>query len=141
MSAPGRPVGRGVVVEGISAQVSRELYEAQLGCIKGGMPMQPVHCVELYPMPNFMQENAMSHCPDSVCDGLCSHQRTRMQVQEPWTRFGRSFSSSPQSQTTVFASIWAIMGEWMPAAIWAIAWATVFASLLEKVWANIFVAM
>jgi len=33
-------------------QVSRELYESQLACIKDGTSMQPVHCVEFYPFPD-----------------------------------------------------------------------------------------
>jgi len=33
-------------------QVTRELYKAQLACIRGATSMQPVHCIELYPFPN-----------------------------------------------------------------------------------------
>jgi hypothetical protein len=34
-----------------SLQVSRVLYDAQLECIRREAPMQPVHTIEMYPMP------------------------------------------------------------------------------------------
>jgi hypothetical protein len=48
------------------AQVTRELYESQLSCIKGAVSMQPIHCVEMYPMPNVSRGGRVQMCSLSL---------------------------------------------------------------------------